>query len=177
MTTEPPAAALARALIDAEFHDTPIGRCVVLPPWNRYRSDYRGWGEVLSAGDVLAVVDSSSISDAVPKWLRRGFVRVVEVLPVVLGSDDEQEIAPCLIWWNDEGWMTYWDAEDARDGIFLPVSPGDVVLVVEPWCETCEGSRGWVMPSPSDPWRDCPACAPSPARVIRRDGVLGEVEA
>ena len=152
----------ARALIDAEFHDTPIRRCVVLPA--KFATTF----DPLTEADVLAVVETDTSAFSAMGSLvhvRRGFVRVVEVLPVVLGSDDEQEIAPCLIWWNDEGWMTYWDAEDARDGIFLPVSPGDVVLVTEAWCEAY-----------SKPSSGCECEFPSPVTLIHRDGVLGEVE-
>ena len=189
---------MTRALIDAEFHDTPIGRCVVVGQAAHERCP------ALFAGDVLTVVETCPNSSgcltalnyhcafggpepecACDEWQsiyrRRGFVRVVEVLPVV----------------GDPGWPKFLDdgcvlaSSNRRTGeplnvrarlgdpvqiLDLTASPGDVVLVTEPWCETCGGSRGWVMPSPSDPWRDCPDCAPSPVRVIHRDGVLGEVE-
>ena len=146
-----------RALIDAEFHDTPIGRCVVLPA--KFATTF----DPLTEADVLAVVTSSSISDASPKWLRRGFVRVVEVLPVFAKSDkhDLSSDHVCIrhdctfLYHHKPGRGPYGSDKVLDDHVLnLPVSPGDVVLVTEPWCET----------------------PPSPVRVIHRDGALGEVE-
>ena len=215
-----------RALIDAEFHDTPIGRCVVLPsryscsgapPCDPPNPAHHDCCDAVDPSDVLAVVETCPrcLPDARgyemtggaewklpdgrwvracylcgdPEWwasegtghVRRGFVRVVEVLPVV----DQHTYRPHIgathfvvypqaveVWTYD----TPNSLPTRKTVAGLTASPGDVVLVTEPWCETCGGSRGWVMPSPSDPWRDCPDCPPSPVRVIHRDGVLGEVE-
>ena len=204
---------MTRALIDAEFHDTPIGRCVVLPkmdyqcprcrasfslPLGMTCDDHQPIQNYPSAGDVLAVVetcggcnghgyigDLTEFGTVVPLtacesqdcdgYVRRGFVRVVEVLPVLAASHADGFNGPhmCI---QPGGRVTVhrggkWvDAE-------LPLSPGDVVLVTEAWCETCDGVGGsWGRDGPHDRWDSCPDCAPCPVRVIHRDGVLGEVE-
>ena len=159
---------LTRALIDAEFHDTPIGRCVMMPAPDHLRHAQSCWclndsAECcrllccchLSVGDVLTVADSSSISDAVPQWLRRGFVRVVQVLPVVefIFGNEALTAGVRQVVVHDKG-VCHWDGAGDIIPLDLPASPGDVVLVTEPWCET----------------------PPTPVRVIHRDGVLGEVE-
>ena len=154
---------LTRALIDAEFHDTPIGRCVVLPsryscsgappcdPPNPARNDCC---DAVDPSDVLAVVETDTSAFSAMGSLvhvRRGFVRVVEVLPVLAASHADGFNGPhiCI---QPGGRVTVHRGGKWVDAD-LPVSPGDVVLVVEPWCET----------------------PPPPVRVIHRDGVLGEV--
>ena len=233
---------MTRALLDAEFHDTPIGRCVVLSYEQRYN-----WiatrplrveichGETLEegvtrsakdnhfdAGDVLAVVVACPTCEGTNKvrfpagdewpdrevvggctgcdtgYVRRGFVRVVEVLPVVdgHGSDWAAPGGPDHVYvvWDVPPQRLLMKRRTAEDGtrwwrrhpddITLPASPGDVVLVVEAWCETCGGKRKvheWIeveegsFQKATDP---CPDCASTPVRRV--DGGsgpgVGEVE-
>ena len=181
-----------RALIDAEFHDTQIGSCVVLGQaaheWQPTSGMYSVCGKcravsgdirdarcpALFAGDVLAVVDSSSISDAVPQWLRRGFVRVVEVLPVV--GKDIMGRTPDRYVYTVAGGATYHCHNGVENDLPFTASPGDVVLVTEPDCD-CDDGKVWTYRSTGPFYAiDCADCAPSTVRVIHRDGVLGEIE-
>ena len=187
---------MIRALIDAEFHDTPIGRCVVVgrcdicsgpagPPEAQPRCE---GCPTFSAGDVLAVVETCPTCEG-RGWdvirpipgvneddvrcpecsgtghVRRGFVRVVETLPVVdRPSGPEPSDGPIVYAFGSCMWA--WWSANRYHAVRLPASPGDVVLVTEPWCEIY-----------SKPSSGCECAFPWPVTLIHRDGVLGEVEA
>lgn len=170
----------------------------------------------VSAGDVLAAVETldGSCSECGRKrtswdsecrcgihagglrpttgYVRRGFVRVVEVLPVVNSHTFALD---------NQGWIRYYHVKSGpiphrtvpAAPLDLPVSPGDVVLVVAPWCETCGLVAGCrVQMSKPGAWagtercgrgfvggtcymhgwvRPCPNCASTPVRRV--DGGSG----
>ncbi len=190
---------MTRALIDAEFHDTPIGRCVVLPA--KFATTF----DPLTEADVLAVVetcptcsgggnllgwdvsteafelDSAEMVDcmACDAWghVRRGFVRVVETLPA--GRPATKPPHGRFVTWgfDPSGVAAIIDGDKPAEVLgVLPISPGDVVLVTEPDCD-CDDGKVWTYRSTGPFYAiDCADCAPSTVRVIHRDGVLGEIE-
>ena len=155
----------------------------------------------LSAGDVLAVVEAadgpcSQCGRKRSSWdsecrcgittgglppttghVRRGFVRVLKVLPVVDGDILNPPWHPDHFTVSARTQQCWLDSQYEHN---LPIhpSPGDVVLVVEPWCETCEG-EGYTVNSlivpPDRIGQHCPDCTPTPVAVTHRDGVLGEI--
>ena len=190
-----------RALIDADIITTPIGRCVVLGPQplrcplaDPTHCNGEHCDCPFDIPDVLAVVEAcpnaagclralnyhSAFGGPEPQcacdeWQsihrRVGFVRVLDVLPVVgpyvPHCDHIESVANKAAIWRARA-MTATFQPPLLD---VEVTPGDVVLVVEPWCR-------WVEDGPvgHDPGA-CTDCALTPVTVTHRDGVLGEIEA